>query len=436
MAGSLPRKRGPDPRMPGRDTRGRRSRRGSGRGVPRQARAIFDTAEARRRRHGRGLRRDRYRPRSARGAEAAQACSRSGVPIPDFGRFHREIRAAAQLNHPGIVPVFASGVDEHGRPYYAMREVAGRTLREAIIAFHASDRAGRRDPGERTLNFRALLNSFGSVCNTLAYAHSRGVLHRDLKPANIILGQFGETVVLDWGLVKRTEGLDESAVPFDGHPDTGDGGGAERTPFGLPHGTPEFMSPEQASGRIDDLGPATDIYSLGATLYTILTGGPPSFQGSSLEVTLQRVRSGDFPAPGKVKKAVARPLEAICLKAMSLNPADRYRSATDLARDVDHWLADERVMHIENRPGPRHGDGSGSTARSPPRSLPRSYSVRSRSASSSGESVSTRRNWPRPIARQTGGSIRRSIPSRITTRACPPTSCWDRPSSGSSASDS
>jgi eukaryotic-like serine/threonine-protein kinase len=268
--------------------------------------------------------------------------SRSGVPIPDFGRFHREIRAAAQLNHPGIVPVFASGVDEHGRPYYAMREVAGRTLKEAIIAFHASDRTGRRDPGERTLNFRALLNSFGSVCNTLAYAHSRGVLHRDLKPANIILGQYGETVVLDWGLVKRTEGLDESAVPFDGHPDTGDGGGAERTPSGLPHGTPEFMSPEQASGRIDDLGPATDIYSLGATLYTILTGVPP-FQGSSLEVTLQRVRSGNFPAPGKVKKGVARPLEAICLKAMSLSPADRYRSATDLARDVDHWLADERV---------------------------------------------------------------------------------------------
>src|SRR5262249_29004527 len=117
-------------------------------------------------------------------------------------RFLREAEVTGQLEHPGVVPIYGLGAFPDGRPYYAMRFVRGESLHEAIKRFHADDRDGRRAPGERALELRRLLGHFVAVCNAVAYAHRQGVVHRDLKPANVMLGEFGETLVVDWGLAR------------------------------------------------------------------------------------------------------------------------------------------------------------------------------------------------------------------------------------------
>ena len=200
----------------------------------------------------------------------------------------------------------------------------------------------KRDPSQRAVEFRKLLRRFLDVCNAIDYAHSRGVLHRNLKPGNIMLGKYGETLVVDWGLAKllsRPE-TDDQASEGPVAPPSASGSGA--TQMGSMIGTPAFMSPEQAAGRIDLLGPASDVYSLGATLYYVLTNRAP-FDGSDVGVVLQNVQRGDFPPPRKLDATIARPLEAICLKAMALKPEDRYASPRALADDIEHWLADEPV---------------------------------------------------------------------------------------------
>src|SRR5262249_30038017 len=119
-------------------------------------------------------------------------------------RFLLEAEVTARLEHPGVVPVHGLVHDEHGHPCYAMRFIQGETLREAIDRFHQADRPGR-DPAERSLALRQLLSRFVAICNTIAYAHSRGILHRDIKPSNVMLGKYGETLVVDWGLARPFE---------------------------------------------------------------------------------------------------------------------------------------------------------------------------------------------------------------------------------------
>jgi eukaryotic-like serine/threonine-protein kinase len=252
-------------------------------------------------------------------------------------RFLAEAVITGNLEHPGVVPVYALGW-RAGRPFYAMRFIRGESFKEAIDAFHRGAHTPA-DPGARFLALRKLSNRFISVCEAIAYAHSRGLLHRDLKPANIMLGKYGETLVIDWGL----------AVPLP-HPAEPNKGqeeppplGAKRSPgLGSLVGTPAYMSPEQASGERERLSAASDIYSLGATLYCLLTGKAP-FDGRDVATILQRVCVGDFPAPRQVDASIDRALDAICLKAMSLNPQARYSSANALAEDVERWLADEPV---------------------------------------------------------------------------------------------
>jgi serine/threonine-protein kinase len=255
-------------------------------------------------------------------------------------RFLLEAEVTGSLEHPGIVPVYGLGTDSDGRPYYAMRFIRGDSLKEAIDAFHA-DPALRTDPGRRSLAMRQLLRRFVDVCNAIEYAHARSVLHRDIKPANVIVGTHGETLVVDWGLAKamgRAEvgagPVEEALVPSSAS------GSAETLPGGV-LGTPAYMSPEQAAGDLEHLGPRSDVYSLGATLAHLLTGRPPR-EGTLTEV-LDAARRGESRSPRQVDPTIDRSLEAVCLKAMARDPEGRYPTARALAEDVERWMADEPV---------------------------------------------------------------------------------------------
>jgi serine/threonine protein kinase/tetratricopeptide (TPR) repeat protein len=253
-------------------------------------------------------------------------------------RFIREAEITGALEHPGVVPVYSLGEFSDGRPYYAMRFIRGMNLHIAIEDYYRSD-ASR---SEKQLAFRQLLGNIILVCQALEYAHSRGVIHRDIKPSNIMLGDYGETLLVDWGLAKTLKDgfqSDESTMP-PVYPT--ERASSTQTQVGRVVGTPSFMSPEQAAGRLDSLTGASDIYSLGATLYQLLTG-KPAFKGTEEEV-LGNVQLGRFPKPRELNPQVPRPLEAICLKAMARLPHERYKSAREMANDLERFLGDERVL--------------------------------------------------------------------------------------------
>jgi WD40 repeat protein/tRNA A-37 threonylcarbamoyl transferase component Bud32 len=272
-------------------------------------------------------------------------------------RFLLEARVTGRLEHPGIVPVYGLGRYADGRPYYAMRLIEGETLRQAIDRFHGapSTQPGRdRDleHREREIAFRRLLKSLIDACNAVAYAHSRGVVHRDIKPENIMLGRFGETLVVDWGVAKpmagslgergdgRPEGVPDPALAL--------ADDASLTRPGSAIGTPQYMSPEQAAGELELVGPASDVYGLGATLYCLLVGHGPFPSGGVADV-LERVRRGIFPAPRQVSRSIDPALETICLKAMSLEASKRHASALGLAEEIEAWLADVRFRSEQER---------------------------------------------------------------------------------------
>jgi eukaryotic-like serine/threonine-protein kinase len=258
-------------------------------------------------------------------------------------RFLREAEITGQLEHPGIVTVYSLNRSDDGRHYYAMPFIRGDTLKDAIARYHAPDGAARDpDPGTTTLALRGLLGRLIDACNAVSYAHSRGVIHRDLKPDNIMLGPFGETLVLDWGLAKP---LGASAEPGSPEPPItpSPSSGSSDTEPGKLLGTLRYMSPEQAAAEPAEVGPASDVYSLGATLYQILTGMPPFADEHEAAAIIAKVRAGTFALPHSVHSDIPRSLEAICLKAMALKPAERYTSAHALAADLEKWLAGEPV---------------------------------------------------------------------------------------------
>jgi len=261
-------------------------------------------------------------------------------------RFELEAEITGKLEHPGVVPVYGFGRDTKGQPYYAMRFIRGETLTDAINRFHREQaKSGKKLAGQRSLEFQKMLRAFLAACQTIAYAHSRRIIHRDVKPGNIMLGKYGETLVVDWGLAKpMTRG--EQPVPRSTIEESLGSVVSSDSQFsvgGSAKGSPAYMSPEQAAGDENAVGPPADIYSLGATLYHILTGRKP-FEGSNLLQVLDRVQRGEFLRPSQVISKTPKPLEAICLKAMATKPEDRYASAQDLAADVEHWLADEPVV--------------------------------------------------------------------------------------------
>jgi serine/threonine protein kinase len=267
-------------------------------------------------------------------------------------RFLIEAEITGGLEHPGIVPVYGLGTYGNGRPYYAMRFVRGGSLKEVIDRFHGdpsgvSAGSPLRTRSEKTrganaspLAFRQLLRRFTDVCNAIGYAHSRGVLHRDIKPANVIVGKHGETLVVDWGLAKVLGRAEPDAGERTIMPSSASG--MSRTLPGTALGTPAYMSPEQAAGDLGALGPRSDVYSLGATLYCLLTGRAP-FTESDIGATLRAVQQGEFPPPRVIDPSLDRSLEAVCLKAMARAPVDRYPSCLALSEDLERWMADEPV---------------------------------------------------------------------------------------------
>jgi serine/threonine protein kinase len=266
---------------------------------------------------------------------------RRAIDRDSLRRFRQEAEITGRLEHPGIVPVYGMGDYGDGRPCYAMRFVGRETLETRIGEFHAADWS-LRDAARRSLIFRKLLGSMISVCNTVAYAHSRGILHRDLKPANILIGKYGETLVVDWGLAKPFERGEEARATGEETLDPNASGDDLHT-RGLA-GTPAFMSLEQADyERVHLVGPASDIANLGATLYMVLTGRPP-YRGATVSEVLEKVRRWEFPAPRQVTPEAPATLEAICVRAMARDPHDRHASARDLADDLEQWLADEPIL--------------------------------------------------------------------------------------------
>ncbi len=267
-------------------------------------------------------------------------CSRPA----DIGRFVQEAQITAQLEHPNIVPVHELGVNELGQPFYTMKFVRGVSLGKVL------DQLALDDPATaKKYPLSTLLTIFQKICDAIAFAHSKGVIYRDLKPENIMLGEYGEALVMDWGLAKMLGREPAMAVAGDSSAPvlrppawTVGGGSSAPTVVGTVMGSLQYMSPEQASGEVEELDARTDLYALGAMLYHLLTLQPP-FTGEEGEV-LENVRAGTVVRPAEalgLKKVphvpggrVPESLAAVAMKAMALKPGDRYQTVPDLQREI------------------------------------------------------------------------------------------------------
>jgi hypothetical protein len=242
-------------------------------------------------------------------------------------RFQREVRITARLEHAGIVPLYDSGRLSDGRPYYVMRRVSGKPLDDVIAR-------------ARTLENRlALLPNVLAAIDAVAHAHRRGVIHRDLKPQNILVGELGETVVIDWGLAKVIGDNDEP-VHDSLEPELPSAADSLQTQAGSVFGTPGFMPPEQARG--DDLGPPGDVYALGATLYQMVAGKPP-FRGSSATDVITSTLRNRLEPITKACPGAPPELVTIIEKALAYEQRDRYPDAGALAEDVRAFLTGQLV---------------------------------------------------------------------------------------------
>ena len=251
-------------------------------------------------------------------------------------RFIGEAEITAQLEHPGIVPIHRLGQGQDGLPYYTMKMVRGETLQDAIKAYH------RKPSKPELLN---LVRRLVSVSKTIAFAHSKGVIHRDLKPANVMIGEHGETLVMDWGLAKMYGKILEESYVSIVHQTKQER--PELTIVGSIVGTPAFMSPEQASPEGAIVGPLSDIFALGTVLYYLLAG-QTAFTGRSTQEVLSKVRACQPIPPSQLKSTVPPGLEAICLKAMEKLPENRYQCASEFADDLCRWLDDEPIHAMKD----------------------------------------------------------------------------------------
>lgn len=262
-----------------------------------------------------------------------QSGSTPGTPMSDTSataaaRFLREATVTGQLEHPNIVPVYEIGQREDGSLYYTMKFVKGRTLATRL-------RAIRNDVDltdqEKLLERLKLLDAFVDVCNAIAFSHSRGVIHRDIKPANIMLGDFGEALVLDWGLA-RVKGSQEVARKSDLETNAA----ADITLEGEVMGTPAYMPPEQAAGKLDQVDERSDVYSLGAVLFEIVCGEPP-YRGKTAKQVLSSVLSEQPRRVTDLSPDAPPELAALVTRALLRDPGQRFQSARELAEQVQAY---------------------------------------------------------------------------------------------------
>ena len=262
-------------------------------------------------------------------------------------RFLIEAQITGQLEHPGIVPVHDLGIDEAGQAFYVMSFIRGRPLGEAIEAFHAD---ASMPEEARDLERARLLGVVVKVCQAVAYAHHRGVIHRDLKPDNVMLGPFGEALVLDWGMAKVLNQPELAPGVEPVQPSYASGSG--ETQVGTVMGSPVYMAPEMAEGLAAEADERTDVYLLGATLYHVLTGRAPR-QGTSYSEVTELARTTPPAPPRRVKADVPRALEAVCQKAMAYRAKDRYAGVLELAADLERYLAGAPVSAYREPPAVR-----------------------------------------------------------------------------------
>jgi serine/threonine-protein kinase len=274
------------------------------------------------------------------GREVAVKRIRDADPTPDqLGRFVREARVQGWLEHPAVVPVHDIAVDAAGRPFFVMKRLAGTEMSELL------DRLRTGGAGDPVATRRRLLRAFADVCLALEFAHSRGVVHRDLKPANVMLGDFGEVYVLDWGVARAARADDPTAhragagagAGAAAAPAASDGRAASgETHVGTVLGTPAYMAPEQLAG--ERVGPAADIYALGCILYEIAAGEPLHQAPRSVADALRAVVA----RPSAVRPDCPPELDAICARATAADPAARHGSARELGAAVQAYLDGDR----------------------------------------------------------------------------------------------
>ena len=256
------------------------------------------------------------------GRQVAKAVLKKDADSRTVERFLREARINASLEHPNIIPIHDLGIDSNGEAFFTMKVVHGKNFKQYLDEIKAENQA---------LDLSDLLDMFVKICDAVAYAHANHIIHMDLKPENIQLSHFGEVLVCDWGLARDLKDKEEqlSTVQIVDQFVTQDG---------LVRGTPGYMSPEQAEGSLSRTGPHSDIYALGAILYSILTLEAPC-RGSVDEV-LEMTRRGDVLSPMELKPNLAIPvaLQAVCQKAMALKTTDRYRDVEALKKDILAYL--------------------------------------------------------------------------------------------------
>ncbi len=257
------------------------------------------------------------------GRDVAIKRMRTAAPSTELvDRFLREAKIQARLDHPAIVPVYELGYDHEGRPYFTMKRLAGTTLLDRL--------------GKGGASLQSLLRAFVDVCLAIDFAHARGVVHRDLKPANIMLGDYGEVYVLDWG-VARIATIANAPSPAAGSPSVAPE--TAHTQAGALLGTPGYMSPEQARG--EEVDSASDVYALGAILFEILAGEPLHTRGNTLQSTL--TRPTDAPARRRPERAIAPELDGACTAALAADPHERP-TARALGDRVQRYLDGDRDL--------------------------------------------------------------------------------------------